>query len=116
MISDAVKIARINKQTAEIQAVKDILTNPVIMAVAGVIAVEFMQSSKVLDKTIIYSDGSKQEIYKRIPSGGIVGSVAGSVLEAGIAGYLLTAGIPDTSKEKMLDLGVNLVKGAAKIL
>lgn len=91
MKSEAVKLAKIERDKYLIQAVKDIITNPVLMGVAGVIAIEYLQGhDDVVNVAAINERGTKVYVPKvqRVAGGGFVGSAAGTFAEVGIIGYL----------------------------
>jgi len=77
MTSDAVKIAKSNERLAMINTAREVLTNPVVLVVGSFILIEALQKTKNQDGT--YTEGR-----------GIVGPVAGTVLEGGLATYLLS--------------------------
>ncbi len=108
MISDSVKIARMEAQTKQLEAVKSMLTNPVVMSIAGFILIEYLQSSVVEDK-VIWSDGSVTYKQRRVPGGGWLGSVAGSVIEGGLAGHLIASGLPPGTPELISTVGTKLL-------
>lgn len=74
MISDAVKIARSQERIALINAMRDVFTNPAVVALGGVVLVEYLQSSE--------QDG------RRVAGGGWMGSAVGTTIEAGLIAYM----------------------------
>lgn len=106
-MNDALRIQRSQERIALMNATKDIITNPAVLAIAGVILIEFMQSH-------IAGPGERDANHNlvpegaRVPGGGFVGTVAGSALEfalcasvvAPIAEKLMTK-VNDTAEAKL---------------
>lgn len=72
-MNEELKIQRSKERIAMAQTVKDILTDPGVMAILGLVLIEYLQSS-------VNSQG------KRVAGGGWMGEVAGTFAEVGLGG------------------------------
>ena len=97
MKNEAVKIAQSQERAKAYEMIRDVLTNPVVTVIAGVILIEFMQSS-------VNSQG------RRVPGGGFMGSNVGTALETTLGAYLLAPTI-----SKAADQIAPLIKAIAPI-
>lgn len=92
MTSEAVKLARSRERIALLETARDILTNPAVTALVGFILVEYLQTHEEL---VQVPGPNAPVIRKRVP-GGIIGEKAGSILEAGLVGYLWAPALAKT--------------------
>lgn len=90
MKSEAVRIAHSQERIAIYDMVKDLLTNPVLDVVAGVIIIEYLQSHL---ESVRQTNGSY--ITRRVAGGGWMGQTVGTALETTLGAYLL---LPQASK------------------
>jgi hypothetical protein len=86
MKSEAVRLAQSNERIALINAARDVFTNPAVVAIAGVVLVEYLQSS-------VNQNG------QRVAGGGWMGSNVGTALEASLGAYLLAPSIQTFAKQ-----------------
>ena len=85
MISDSVKIAKENAKAKAYECIRDVLLNPAVGVIAGVVLVEYLQGHEEAGKG-------------RVAGGGFMGSVAGTALETGLIAYLLAPSVRETAK------------------
>lgn len=103
MTSDAVKIARSNERVAMVNAVKDIVTNPLLVCVGTFFAIEWFQGHN----EIIQYQANGQTITenKHVAGGGWMGSNAGNVAEVVLGASALTAAMTPNFKALAEQLG-----------
>jgi len=87
-MNDQVKLARSNERIEMIKATKEVLLHPAVLAIAGVILVEYLQSH-VAGQGERDANNRQVEPGRRIPGGGFIGSVAGSTLEFALSAMLV---------------------------
>lgn len=89
--SEAVKIQRSKEREAMAALAVKVLTHPVLMAVAGLLTIEYYQGhDEVVAVPKIQKSGviAYEQVIQRRPGDGFVGSVAGSTVEGGLVAYL----------------------------
>jgi len=97
-MNDAAKLARSQEKIAMINAARDILTHPGIIALTGFILVEYLQSHQAAAGE---RDNNNRLISspRRIAGGGWLGSAAGTTIEAALAAYLLAPSGVEMAKQ-----------------
>ena len=99
MKSDAVRIAESQERARISEAVRDVLVNPALDVIAGILLIEYYQGQTVTAKIVDAGSGQSYYEKRRIAGGGWVGSAAGSAAEAGLLAYLVAPSLVQTSKQ-----------------
>jgi len=92
MKSDAVIIAKSQERARLYECVRDVVTNPAIDVIAGIILIEYLQSH-------VETAWGPPITSKRVAGGGWMGANTGTAAEAGLIAFLLAPSMIQVAKQ-----------------